>query len=1256
MAKNEAQIKFTAETKGFNESIKKSNNEMAELRAEMKLNDTQMKSTGASVEALENKHKILSNQLTASQSKTEALSQKVDKAAEIFGENSTEVSRLRTQLLNAQTAEKKIRQAISACNDELADQRAAENQAETATEKLTNTIEEQQSELNKLKAEYTDAVLAYGKNSKEAKTLSKEIDSLSSDLDENKKAMENAESAADKLDNSLDNIDETAEKVSEGFTVMKGAMADLVADGIGAVVDGVKNVGTEAFTMSTEVDKASNSFIAQTGLSTDAAEEFEGIMTDIYNNNFGESFEDIGNAMSTVKNNMGDMDNGTLKRMTENAILLRDTFDFDVNESTRTASMLMKKFGIDGDTAYSLITQGAQNGLNKNGDLLDTLNEYSVHYQQLGFDVDDMLNMLTNGTESGTFSVDKLGDAVKEFGIRTKDSAASTTEGFELIGLDADKMREKFAAGGESAQQATQQTLQALFSMDDQVKQNQAGVDLFGTMWEDLGVEGVKALMDVSGEVETSKNALNKLNEVKYNDVGSAIEGIKRNLMTSVSEPLNNDVLPSLNDFIETVDWQEVGQNISDGIGAGIEAVKSFVSGVKETVTWMKEHKAVVAAVASVIGILAIAIGAYNVVQGIKNAMDAANVTTVWALVAAHWAQAAAAMAAIAPYVLVVAAIAAVIAIIVLCVKYWDEIVAAVKKCWDAVCETLSGWGEWINTNVIQPAIEFFKGLWDGIVNVFKSVVEWVKTNWKSIVTFIINPFAGVFNYLYDNFEGFRNFVDGVVSSIKEFFSDLWQNIKDAASGLWEGVKSVWTGFTTWIDTNIIQPVVGFFQGLWDGIKAVWDGICNVVQVAVMFIGSILQAAFNIITLPFRFIWENCKQYIFAAWEWIKNAISTAINNIKTVITTVFNAVKNTITTIFNAVKNFILPIWNAIKTGISIAVNAIKSAISTAFNAVKSVVMTIFNAVKSFVMTVWNGIKTAISTAANAIRTVVLTVFNAVKNTVTTIFNAVKSFVTTVWNSIKSAVSTAVNAVKTTVSNVFNAIKEKVTSIFNAVKSTVSNVWNGIKNAISNAVNAAKNTVSNVFNSIKSTISNVVNGIKSTVSNVFNKVKEAMTGPIEKARDAIKGVIDKIKGFFSGLKLKFPNIKLPHFEITGKFSLDPPSVPKLGIEWYKEGGIMTKPTLFGFNGLNAMMGGEAGPEAILPIDKLEGYIYNAIDKAQSVVGIDFTPLANAIENLANRPAVFNINDKRFATATASAGDSVNGLRSSFKNRGLAID
>jgi phage-related protein len=436
------------------------------------------------------------------------------------------------------------------------------------------------------------------------------------------------------------------------------------------------------------------------------------------------------------------------------------------------------------------------------------------------------------------------------------------------------------------------------------------------------------------------------------------------------------------------------------------------------------------------------------------------------------------------------------------------------------------------------PAI--LQAVWNAIVMIFQNLPQWFGQLFNGAVGIIQKLFGPLGSWFNTN----------VVQPIVKFFTGLWDGICSGAQSAWDWICGICSGIALWVDTNIIQPVVNFFIGLWDGIKAVWDGICNAINIAIQLIGSILSAAFQIITLPFQFIWENCKEYVFAAWEWIKNAVSTAIN-----------AVKNTITNVMNAISSFLSPILNAIKNTFT---------------------------------TVWNAIKNAVSTAVNAVKSVVTTVFNAIKSTATTVWNAIKNAILTVWNAIKNAVTSATNAVKNTVSNAFNAVKSTVTSIFNAIKSTATSVWNGIKNAISNVVNGIKNTISNVFNSVKN-----------TVGNIFNSIKEKMSKPIEQARDLIKGIIDKIKGFFGGMKLEFPKIKLPHFGIKPQgWKIDDllqGSIPTLGIEWYAKAMnnpmVMKQPTIFGYNPETGALqaGGEAGSEVVAGANTLMGMIGEAV-------------------------------------------------------------
>lgn len=248
-------------------------------------------------------------------------------------------------------------------------------------------------------------------------------------------------------------------------------------------------------------------------------------------------------------------------------------------------------------------------------------------------------------------------------------------------------------------------------------------------------------------------------------------------------------------------------------------------------------------------------------------------------------------------------------------------------------------------------------------------------------------------------------------------------------------------------------------------------------------------------------------------------------------------------------------------------------------------------------------------------------------------------------WDKVKAAGEKCWNAIKNGCQKAWEGVK----NAWGNVKQWFAEKWNGIKNVFSNVGSWFREK----FNSAKQGVQNAWSGVTGFFSNTYTKIKNKFAQVKNAIVQPFKNAIDKVKGFFSGLKLKFPKIKMPHFKITGKFSLSPPSVPKLGIEWYNKGAILTKPTVFGMNGSNLMVGGETKPEAIVRIDKLQGYIGKEIEKHNQTAGL--IALAESIAQLASRPIGLNINGRQFAQATAGDSDSVNGIRSRLTERGLTL-
>lgn len=580
--------KFKIDLSEFKRNIADANRQIRLVNSEFKKSTAGLDDWGKSTDGVSEKLKALNKVTELEKTKLTNLEKQYELVAKEQGENSKSAQDLQIKINNQSATIAKAENQIKKYSEKLADLKAKEDESKSASEKLKAEIESQSKKVDELKQSYINAVLEQGKNSESAKKLKEELLKLSTSLNDNKEKYSSAKSKAEEYAGELKDVGDNAEDLDGSFTVAKGAMSTFVADGVEVVLDKLKDMVTDI----SSVETAYNNFSNQTGIQGKELQKYKGVLDELYDDGMGDSYEDLSETLAQIVQTTKETDPSKIKELANNALVMRDTFGFDVQESMRAVNMLMDQFGVSGEEAFNLIVQGAQNGLNKNDDLLDSINEYSVHYKQLGYNADEFFNSLKNGTDTGTFSVDKLGDAMKEFGIRTKDTATSTDEGFQLVGLNANKMRKEFAKGGKSAQSATKKTLKALFSMDNQVKQNQAGVDLFGTMWEDLGIDGVKALMNVDGQADKTKKSMQKINDVAYDDVDSELKVLYRTVQTKLIKPILKDFLPDVEDGIEwTIDNLPTIGTIAKTVGGYLlsifigKKVSSFATQITNLIT-----------------------------------------------------------------------------------------------------------------------------------------------------------------------------------------------------------------------------------------------------------------------------------------------------------------------------------------------------------------------------------------------------------------------------------------------------------------------------------------------------------------------------------------------------------------------------------------------------------------------------------------------------------------------------------------------
>lgn len=1056
-------------------------------------------------------------------------------------------------------------------------------------ETLRSTISKQEDTLQQLKQRYVDVATEQGETSDEARELARQIQDLSSELHENKTKLSDAEYAADKLDNSLEEVESSAKKADDGFTMFKATLANLAAEAITRAVDGIKNLAGNVIELGQNFTSTMSEVSAISGATGEDFEKLEACARE-YGATTVFSASNAAEALKYMSLAGWDADQST--SALGGVLNLAAASGMELGAASDMVTDYLSAFAMEaGDAAYFAdLLSYAQSHSNTTAEALgEAYKNCAANLNAAGQDVETVTSLLEGmanqgykGSEAGTAMAAIMRDitnGMKDGAIKIGETSVAVMDAQGNFRDLTDILTEVEAATNGMGDAERAVALSSTFTAD-----STKGLNLILNEGMDKIAGYEEELRGASGSAEEMANIMNDNLSGDMAAMNSAFEELGLKIYDALENKLRAGVQFITNGVIPAIEW--LGGHIPEvtiavsGLGAVIAAMNWGT--ISSKITMVKGALIKLAAALGGVSLPAIALIAVITAVALaftelwKNNEEFRNkITAIWDGIKAKFDEFGQGI---------------VDRLNALGFEF-EDITEVMKAVWDGFCEVLAPIFEGVFqqiSNILSAALDVLTGLfdifagiftgdwdmvWQGVQEVFGAVWDFVVAtfeNWISTFTSLADTVLGWFGtdwetvwtnvktFFSDTWNSISSFFSGILTGIKTFFTETWDSIVSFFSGILSGISSSVTGTMTEIHdtfTNIWDSITGFLSGAWETIK-------NIVTVGIMAVKEIISAAFQIITLPFRFIWENCKETVLAVWETIKSVIGEKIDAVKEKITAVTSAISDVASAAWNAISSTASSLWEGIKSTIGSKIDAAKEKVSTATSAITSV-------------------------ASSA-------------------WSSVSSTASSLWSTISSTVSSKISAARSAVSSATSTITSVASSAWSSVSSAASSKWESVRSTISSKLSSAKSTVSSLMSGITSTMSSGLSSALSTVTGKFSSIYSTISSKMSAARDAVGNAISALKSKFN-FSWSLPHLKLPHVSISGSFSINPPSVPHFGISWYKDGGILTRPTVFGAAGNNLLAGGEAGAEAVVPLatlwDKLETMITSVFNTASTTGG-----------------------------------------------------
>lgn len=486
-----------------------------------------LKNIQSSSRSLQSELKTINNQLKFDPDNTVLLTQKQDVLREQI-DNST------SALKELVDVEEQVKE--QAKNGEISTDQFRAYQRE---------VEKTKSQLENFKKQLADTEAA-------AKAVNmKQLENEMSDVrTETSKTTDSFKELEDKSNNTnLSKFKKEVDDVKTSATELKDVLADTTT-GIGVAVGTIGGSAVAAITSANSEKKALNSLQAQTGLAKDELLKYKSVINDIYKDNFGESQEEIADTLAKIKQVTSETDPSKLKEMAENLYTLQDTFDgFDINETLRGINGLVTNMGLSAEDAFDLIVKGAQNGLNYSGELADNLAEYSQIWGQAGFSAEQTFSILENGTKNGAYNLDKVNDFVKEFTISLSDGRIE--ENLGSFSEDTATLFNKWKDGKATAADVFYSVIKDLKNAKTDQEALTTASNVWSSLGEDNALKVITSLGDVNDSYKDVEDSMQKIKDIKYDDVESDWENIGRVVQTDLIQPIGKELYPGAKEAIK---------------------------------------------------------------------------------------------------------------------------------------------------------------------------------------------------------------------------------------------------------------------------------------------------------------------------------------------------------------------------------------------------------------------------------------------------------------------------------------------------------------------------------------------------------------------------------------------------------------------------------------------------------------------------------------------------------------------------------